>query len=117
MLYEVITLSADGTQGVAEAIMTTDLFSKVSLRRIDRAGGGYGVLGIAKGAGMIHPDMATMLAFVMSDAEVAPDFLQQALVRCVARSFNSITVDGDTSTNDMVLVLANGAAGGSYNFV
>ncbi len=105
-------LSADGTQGVAEAIMTTDLFSKVSLRRIDRAGGGYGVLGIAKGAGMIHPDMATMLAFVMSDAEVAPDFLQQALVRCVARSFNSITVDGDTSTNDMVLVLANGAAGG-----
>jgi len=106
-------LSADEAQGVAEAIMTTDSFSKVSLQRVFGADGNYGILGVAKGAGMIHPDMATMLAFVMSDAAVEPGFLQQALKRCVDKSFNAITVDGDTSTNDMVLVMANGAAGGT----
>jgi len=106
-------LSAAGAQGVAEAIMTTDSFSKVSRQRIEVEGNVYQILGLAKGAGMIHPDMATMLAFVMSDAPADPVFLQRALDRCVAKSFNSITVDGDTSTNDMVLVLANGAAGGA----
>ncbi|MFN2258172.1 MAG: bifunctional ornithine acetyltransferase/N-acetylglutamate synthase, partial [Desulfuromonadaceae bacterium] len=72
----------------------------------------YSILGIAKGAGMIHPDMATMLCFVLTDAGIDSDLLQELLNHAVADSFNSISVDGDTSTNDTVLVLANGAAGG-----
>ncbi len=67
--------------------------------------------GVAKGAGMIHPDMATMLCFLTTDAAVKPDFLQTALKRAVDVSFNMITIDGDTSTNDTVLLLANGLAG------
>ena len=67
--------------------------------------------GSAKGAGMIHPNMATLLAFVTTDAAVEPEFLQTALARAGADSFNMITVDGDTSTNDTLVVLANGAAG------
>lgn len=105
-------LSVDGASSVAEAIMTTDSYSKMATQRIERREGSYTILGIAKGAGMIHPDMATMLAFVLCDAEVEQDLLRQALTRCIEKSFNSITVDGDTSTNDMVLVLANGEAGG-----
>ena len=104
-------LDPSGAGQVAEAIMTTDSFSKTSVREVDLSGKKVRVLGIAKGAGMIHPDMATMLAFVVTDADVEQTFLQHTLKRCVDRSFNSITVDGDTSTNDMVLVLANGTAG------
>ena len=104
-------LDAHGVSEVAKAMMTTDSFPKVAVRDVTAAGGDFRILGVAKGAGMIHPDMATMLAFVLTDAAVAPRFLQQALHRCVERSFNSITVDGDTSTNDMVLVMANGASG------
>lgn len=102
------TLAADQVTVVAEAIMTTDAFTKVASAK----GDGYSVLGLAKGAGMIHPNMATMLGFVMTDAKVAPELLDSALRRAVKNSFNSITVDGDTSTNDLVLLLANGAAGG-----
>jgi glutamate N-acetyltransferase / amino-acid N-acetyltransferase len=101
-------LAADGFISAAEAIMTTDAFVKVSAAE----GPGYRVLGMAKGAGMIHPDMATMLAFVCTDAAVEADFLREVLRKGTDRSFNSITVDGDTSTNDMVLLLANGMAGG-----
>ncbi|WP_298037490.1 bifunctional glutamate N-acetyltransferase/amino-acid acetyltransferase ArgJ [uncultured Desulfuromonas sp.] len=101
-------LEAGGAKGVAEAIMTTDSFAKLS----DSRGSDYSILGLAKGAGMIHPDMATMLGFALTDARVEEKFLGEALRRCVDRSFNSITVDGDTSTNDMVLLLANGMAGG-----
>jgi glutamate N-acetyltransferase / amino-acid N-acetyltransferase len=101
-------LTADGFISAAEAIMTTDAFVKVSAAE----GPGYRVLGMAKGAGMIHPDMATMLAFVCTDAPVEADFLREVLRHGTDRSFNSITVDGDTSTNDMVLLLANGMAGG-----
>jgi glutamate N-acetyltransferase/amino-acid N-acetyltransferase len=104
-------LGEDKAGQVAEAIMTTDSFPKLSGVRGVANGTPYTVLGIAKGAGMIHPNMATMLAFVMTDARVERGFLQEALVRAVDGSFNIITVDGDTSTNDMVLVLANGAAG------
>jgi len=103
-------LSADGSDQLSEAIMTTDAFSKVSLAEGDCQGKPYRILGLAKGAGMIHPDMATMLAFVMTDAKVEAGFLDAALRRAVAQSFNAITVDGDTSTNDMVLLLANGMA-------
>lgn len=98
-------------QAVAEAIMTTDLFCKVSSARLQCATQSGTILGIAKGAGMIHPNMATMLGFVVTDARVGSELLQQSLSVAVEQSFNSISVDGDTSTNDMVLIMANGAAG------
>lgn len=102
-------LAADEALVVAEAIMTTDVFTKVS--SVAESGQqNYKVLGIAKGAGMIHPNMATMLGFVLTDAHVNPELLNSALQQAVRNSFNSITVDGDTSTNDMVLLLANGSS-------
>jgi glutamate N-acetyltransferase/amino-acid N-acetyltransferase len=104
------TLSADQAPVVAEAIMTTDAFSKLATA-VENGEQKYKILGLAKGAGMIHPNMATMLGFVCTDAQVHPGLLDSALRRAVQKSFNSITVDGDTSTNDMVLVLANGIAG------
>nr|WP_320116741.1 bifunctional glutamate N-acetyltransferase/amino-acid acetyltransferase ArgJ [uncultured Desulfuromonas sp.] len=104
-------LADDKATAVAEAIMTTDSFSKTSCRTIEVGGKTCQVMAIAKGAGMIHPNMATMLGFVMTDADVAAELLQPTLTTAVDNSFNSITVDGDTSTNDMVLLLANGAAG------
>ena len=103
-------LSADDALVVAEAIMTTDVFTKVS--SVSESGQqNYKVLGLAKGAGMIHPNMATMLGFVLTDARINPALLNSALQQAVKSSFNSITVDGDTSTNDMVLLLANGSSG------
>src|SRR6056297_1245239 len=98
-------------EAAARAMMTTDAFTKIASAK-EQADNTYAILGMAKGAGMIHPDMATMLCFVLTDARIDSDFLQELLNRAVADSFNSITVDGDTSTNDTVLVLANGAAGG-----
>ena len=100
-----------GVEDLARSIMTTDAFPKVSGRTFTVGDAECRLLGLAKGAGMIHPDMATMLAFVVTDALVAPAFLDQALRTAVDRSFNRITVDRDTSTNDTTLVLANGAAG------
>ena len=105
----VTSLSAAHAVTVAEAMMTTDAFSKTALAK-ETGQQNYKILGLAKGAGMIHPNMATMLGFVLTDAHVAPELLQPALQSAVLKSFNSITVDGDTSTNDMVLLLANGAA-------
>ncbi len=104
-------LSKEKYSEVAEAIRTTDAFVKMSSVTVSSGGGDYTLLGIAKGAGMIHPNMATMLGFVLTDAQVEPSFLDSALRDAVDGSFNSITVDGDTSTNDMVLLLANGLAG------
>jgi glutamate N-acetyltransferase/amino-acid N-acetyltransferase len=106
-------LQAGAATEVAQAIMTTDSFPKISVATGRTDGEDYTLLGVAKGAGMIHPNMATMLAFVLTDARVEPGFLDRALRRAVDQSFNSITVDGDTSTNDTVLVLANGLAGES----
>jgi glutamate N-acetyltransferase/amino-acid N-acetyltransferase len=105
-------LSPKHVKAAAEAILTTDSFAKMSFRGPSDEQG-YTILGLAKGAGMIHPDMATMLAFILTDASVEDSFLREALQGAVKRSFNAITVDGDTSTNDMVLVLANGQAGGA----
>ncbi len=96
---------------VAAAMMTTDAFTKLSSRRFDVNNTSCTVVGLAKGAGMIHPDMATMLAFVLTDARIAPDCLKELLQRSVDASFNRITVDRDTSTNDMVLLLASGQSG------
>ncbi len=105
----VTNLSPDQATSVAEAMMTTDAFSKTAAV-MEKGQQNYKILGLAKGAGMIHPNMATMLGFVLTDAQVAPELLKVVLPQAVQKSFNSITVDGDTSTNDMVLLLANGAA-------
>lgn len=108
------SLSPDGFDSVARAIMTTDTVPKSSFREITIDGTPISILGIAKGSGMIMPDMATMLCFLMTDAQIVfPDLL--SVVRTgVEKTFNRITVDGDTSTNDMVLALANGAAGNTW---
>ena len=97
--------------GVASAIMTTDTFAKIQRRTGEAGGRKYQVEGIAKGAGMIQPNMATMLSFLVTDAAVDPALLKSAFGRAVEGSFNSITVDGDMSTNDTALIMANGAAG------
>jgi glutamate N-acetyltransferase/amino-acid N-acetyltransferase len=104
-------LSADAVPRVVEAIMTTDSFPKLSLFEGKAGGKSYKVVGMAKGAGMIMPDMATMLCFIITDIAVDPARLNEALVWGVERTFNRISVDGDMSTNDTVFVLANGAAG------
>jgi glutamate N-acetyltransferase/amino-acid N-acetyltransferase len=106
-------LSPKRLSQVARAIMTTDSFPKMSHFEGRAGGKPYRLLGIAKGAGMIMPQMATMLAFVVSDIRVDAQDLQAALLSSVEHTFNRITVDGDTSTNDTVLVLANGMAGNS----
>ena len=95
----------------AEAIMTTDTVPKACSRRLVLGGRTVTVTGMAKGAGMIHPDMATMLGFVATDAAVNREALQQMLNETASRSFNRITVDGDTSTNDSFMLIATGAAG------
>ncbi len=107
---EQIKLSPNAGGTAAQAIMTTDLRSKERAVRIQIAGKTITVGGMAKGSGMIHPNMATMLAFVTTDAAIEPSFLQQALRSAADHSFNMISVDGDTSTNDTLVVLANGAA-------
>lgn len=96
---------------VSLAICTTDTRPKTAGASFKMAGKRVHLAGCAKGAGMIHPNMATTLAFVTSDAAIAPALLQKTLREVVARTFNAISIDGDTSTNDTLLVLANGAAG------
>ncbi|MGE0033362.1 MAG: bifunctional glutamate N-acetyltransferase/amino-acid acetyltransferase ArgJ, partial [Pseudothermotoga sp.] len=103
-------LSEDPTP-FAEAITTTDTFIKMSSRSFEIDGTRVSILGIAKGSGMIHPNIATMLAFIFTDANISPEALKKALKDSVEKSYNMIDVDGDTSTNDMVLALANGCAG------
>ncbi len=103
-------LSRNGGHRLARAIMTTDTRPKeIAVRAVDSTGH-YTIGGIAKGAGMIHPNMATLLGFLATDAKVEARFLQKALAAAVETSFNMITIDGDTSTNDMVSIMANGAA-------
>jgi glutamate N-acetyltransferase/amino-acid N-acetyltransferase len=100
-------LSPTNIDKLARGIMTTDTVPKIASAEF----GGIRIAGVAKGAGMIHPDMATMLSFLMTDAQMSHAELDSALRYAVHRSFNSISVDGDTSTNDMVVVMANGASG------
>jgi glutamate N-acetyltransferase / amino-acid N-acetyltransferase len=95
---------------VAEAMMTTDTRPKRALKRIKLSDRRVTIAGVAKGAGMIHPNMATLLSFVTTDAAINKSVLQSALHRAVAQSFNRMTIDGDTSTNDTLAALANGAA-------
>jgi glutamate N-acetyltransferase/amino-acid N-acetyltransferase len=105
------TAGADQVQLTAEAMMTTDTRPKVSVAEIEIGGQPVKILGFAKGAGMIEPNMATMLSFIATDAAVEQPALQAALKQAVDFSFNRISVDGDQSTNDTVLAMANGAAG------
>ena len=104
-------LSPEGVPRAAEAIMTTDSFPKISRFEGTADGKPYQILGIAKGAGMIMPDMATMLCFILSDITIDVSDLRETVLSSVETTFNRISVDGDTSTNDMVLVMANGMAG------
>jgi len=104
-------LDSGGSRAAAEAILTTDRTVKEVAVEGEIGGRPVRIGGIAKGSGMIHPNMATMLAFVTTDAAITPGMLRRALVRSVERSFNMITVDGDTSTNDMAVALASGLAG------
>ncbi|WP_414588608.1 bifunctional ornithine acetyltransferase/N-acetylglutamate synthase [Scytonema sp. PCC 10023] len=104
----VAALSETGSDAAARAIITTDLVTKSIALETTIGDRPVRIGGIAKGSGMIHPNMATMLAFVTCDAAVSPSLWQQMLSRAADRSFNSITVDGDTSTNDSLIALANG---------
>lgn len=103
--------SSAGFAQFTRSIMTTDTRRKWAAANCSISGKRVRLLGCAKGAGMIHPQMATMLAFIATDAAVSPDLLRQALREAAADTFNAITVDGDTSTNDTLAVLANGASG------
>ena len=104
-------LSEDGSAAAAKAIMTTDTVVKEVAAEVVIHGKKIRMGGIAKGSGMIHPNMATMLCFLTTDANIAPAVLDQALRLAVKDSFNMVSIDGDTSTNDMTAILANGLAG------
>lgn len=107
-------LSEQGFDELAKAMMTTDTVPKMATATLTIDGVEVSLLGVAKGSGMIMPDMATMLCFVVTDARIVFPVLNRLLRDGVERSFNRITVDGDTSTNDMVLVMANGEAGNAW---
>ena len=109
------TLDADGISLLAEAIMTTDTVPKVVTRKGQLGSTAFAVTGVAKGSGMIRPDMATMLCFVMTDIAAEPALLKEMLLASTDRSLNRISVDGDTSTNDTMLLMANGQSGAVIN--
>ena len=104
-------LSANGGPAAAEAIMTTDTRPKRAAVAVELPDGHVTIGGMAKGAGMIHPDMATLLSVLTTDAVVAPDVLDSSLREAISASFNAISIDGDTSTNDTIVLFANGASG------
>jgi len=109
---EQIIMSRDGGHDLAKAMMTTDTIPKETAVGVKIGNSGYTIGGAAKGSGMIHPDMGTLLCFLTTDAPVEAGFLKGALKQAVDLSFNMISVDGDTSPSDTVLLLANGVAGG-----
>jgi len=104
-------LSPHGFKSIAKALMTTDSFPKISFFKGQADGQPFHILGIAKGAGMIMPNMATMLSFLLTDINIDSQILRPIFRSAVDSTFNRITVDGETSTNDMVLIMANGVAG------
>ena len=104
-------LRADRFGDVSQAIMTTDTLPKAASTRVELDSGVVTITGIAKGAGMIHPDMATMLGFIATDANLPQALMEQALREAADQSFNAITVDGDTSTNDSLILIATGRSG------
>ena len=104
-------LTSEGVSDLANAIMTTDTLPKMTSRQGAMDGKPFTVTGVAKGSGMIRPDMATMLCFVFTDIGASPELLKEVLYVAAEKSFNRITVDGDTSTNDTVFIMANGLSG------
>jgi glutamate N-acetyltransferase/amino-acid N-acetyltransferase len=106
-----ITVEKEGGHKFARAIMTTDTKPKEIALKVNTKDGSFTIGGVTKGAGMIHPNMATMLCFIATDAKVEADFLQESLKSAIANSFNMIDIDGDTSTNDTVFLLSSGTAG------
>lgn len=106
-----LSLTKDNAYGFHQSILTTDTSTKEIVVTSELGGKLITLAGVAKGSGMIHPNLATMLAFLTTDATISSELLEASLKKVVQQSFNQITVDGDTSTNDMVLVLANGCAG------
>ena len=104
-------LSADGSHAAATAIMTTDTIAKEAAAEVEIGGKTVKVGGISKGSGMIHPNMATMLCFATTDCAISPAMLDKAIHQVTEKTFNMISIDGDTSTNDTFAILANGAAG------
>jgi glutamate N-acetyltransferase/amino-acid N-acetyltransferase len=108
-------LKADGWHAAAHAIMTTDTIAKAASRQVEIGGKSVTITGMSKGAGMIKPNMATMLGFVATDAGIAPALLQQLVKEAADNSFNCITVDGDTSTNDSFILIATGKSGLQVN--
>ena len=111
VLELVSQLSYNGSKDAASAIMTTDLVMKELAVEFEAGGKTIKIGGIAKGSGMIHPNMGTMLAFLTTDCAISPPMIQKALVDATNKSFNRVSVDGDTSTNDMLTLMANGLAG------
>src|ERR1019366_5541804 len=111
----VANMRADNWFDAAQAIMTTDIVAKAISKQITIDGTTITITGIAKGSGMIHPNMATMLGYIATDAVIAQPLLQQIVSEAANRSFNSITVDGDTSTNDALMLIATGKSGVSIN--
>jgi glutamate N-acetyltransferase/amino-acid N-acetyltransferase len=110
-LFAALSGSEAGHEAALEAIMTTDTRKKAGAVETRIGDAGVRIGGMVKGSGMIHPNMATMLGFITTDAAVSRELLEEALRRAVRRSFNRVTVDGDTSTNDTILIMANGEAG------
>ena len=106
----VATLSPAGLEDFAEAIMTTDTFPKLVMQKERIAGKEITLCGVAKGAGMIMPSMATLLSFIITDVAIERDLLRDLLTEALETSYNRITIDGETSTNDMVIIMANGCA-------
>ena len=104
-------MSADGGHEAARAIMTTDRYSKEFACELTLSGGKVKIGAMAKGSGMVHPDMATILCFITTDAWIEADIMQAMLKKACDRSFNAVSVDGDSSTNDSLLMFANGASG------
>ena len=105
------TLSPEGSLAAATAIMTTDTIPKEAAAQVEIGGKTVTLGGISKGSGMIHPNMATMLCFVTTDCAITPEMLDKAIHQVTEKTFNMISIDGDTSTNDTFAILANGAAG------
>ncbi|MDR3337073.1 MAG: bifunctional glutamate N-acetyltransferase/amino-acid acetyltransferase ArgJ [Treponema sp.] len=110
-LFAALSRSEAGHEAALEAIMTTDARKKAGAVETRIGDAAVRIGGMVKGSGMIHPNMATMLGFITTDAAVSRELLEEALRRAVRRSFNRVTVDGDTSTNDTILIMANGEAG------
>jgi glutamate N-acetyltransferase/amino-acid N-acetyltransferase len=111
----IANLKADNWFDASQAIMTTDIVAKAVSRQVQIGGKTVTVTGMSKGSGMIHPNMATMLGYIATDAAVAQPLLQQIVSEAANRSFNCITVDGDTSTNDALMLIATGKSGVSIN--